>query len=62
MNTRTSIPAVCVQSLPDCCVVCHGGRWVMLRVVRPGAPSHAPVRCPHCTSTADLIALVGVQR
>lgn len=62
MNIPVSIPAVCIQSDPDCCAVCHGDQWVMLRAVRPGASSHAPIRCPHCTNTADLIALVGVQR
>jgi hypothetical protein len=56
------IPIVVLQSTPDYCDLCKADRWMRLHPIRNGAATAAstPVRCPHCTNTADLHSLIGI--
>lgn len=54
-----SIPAIALQSLPDCCWVCEGERWEL--ILPPDLSTSAPVRCPHCTTPVDLLDAIGAR-
>lgn len=53
------IPAICIQSHPDCCVVCESDQLMVLTSASPSAPMPTRIRCPQCTSAVDLIAAIG---
>lgn len=50
---------VIAQSLSRC-PICHDDQRVALFPIRDGMASSTPIRCPHCTNTADLHSLIGV--
>lgn len=67
MTAQRFIPAIVLQSLPQCCVICDGERWVIYRPIRGddggssfAYPTSAPVPCPHCTSSDALLSLIEV--
>lgn len=53
-----TLPAIALQSIPSCCWICKGEEWVLLVPLVPGVTA-APIRCPHCSNTADLLEVLG---
>lgn len=52
------IPAIVLQSLPQCCVVCDGDEQVQCRPI--GGSEPVTVMCPHCVAPDGLWTLIEV--
>jgi hypothetical protein len=58
MTAPRTLPAVVLQSLPSCCVVCDGSEQVQCQPI--GEPESVAIPCPHCVALDGLWTLIEV--